>query len=273
MRCLVRRGEGGADSIPWDPANRVLAPEALASSDAIINLAGENVSAGHWNRPRREAILRSRINATATLVCAMQQIRPRPAVLVNASAIGVYGDRREETLTEASAPGIGFLPEVCGAWEAEAVRATELGVRVVCLRFGLVLARDGGALSKMLPLFRLGLGGRLGSGRQWMGWVHRDDAIGVINAALTEPLYAGPFNVVAPEPIRNAGFAAALGRAVRRPAVVPAPAFALRLAFGAMADEALLASTRAVPAKLEGLGFAFAFPTLDTALRDLLGQK
>jgi uncharacterized protein (TIGR01777 family) len=264
---LVRRDTAHEDEKAWDPARQRLDPQALQGIDAIINLAGENLSAGRWTAARRQRILRSRVDATDTLVNAIRAAPQKPEVLINASAVGFYGDRGDETLTEQSSSGQGFLPDVCRAWESAAETAGSVGVRTVCLRFGLVLDPSGGALGRLLPLFRMGLGGRLGSGRQWMSWISREDVVGVIRFALADRRVAGPLNVVAPEPIRNADFTRALGHVLHRPAILPAPAWALRLAFGAMADEALLASTRAVPAKLQSLGFRFRTARVEDAVR------
>lgn len=270
IRTLVRREAVSKDEITWDPAVGKCEPGALAGVEGVINLAGENVAAGRWTAGRRERILRSRVDATRTLVTALMPLSPRPRVLLNASAVGIYGDRGDEVLTEASGMGHGFLPEVCLAWETHAENAARLGVRTVLLRFGVVLAREGGALGKMSPLFRCGLGGRLGNGRQWMSWVSIDDVVRAVQHALVEARCAGPMNIVAPAAITNAGFAATLGRVLRRPAILPAPAWALRLAFGEMANEALLASARAEPRKLVETGFVFQHPTLEPALRAVL---
>ncbi len=266
VRRLVRRAATLPNEISWDPARRALDPAALEGADVVINLAGENIGAGRWTVRRRAAIRSSRINATATLVAAVTQSATRPSVWLNASAIGCYGDRGDEVLTEDSPLGQGFLPEVCRDWETEANRVQASGVRVACLRLGLVLAQEGGALAKMRPVFRLGLGGRLGSGRQWMSWVHRDDVVQVVLRALADDRYAGPINVVAPEAVRNSDFTRALGRAWKRPTALPVPGWALRLAFGDMADATLLASSRVVPAKLSGLGYVFRFGSLESAL-------
>lgn len=270
---LVRRAPAAPDEIPWDPAQGDLAPAALAGADAFVNLAGENVGAGRWTAARRERILRSRVDATRTLVAAMKQLRPAPAVFLSASAVGFYGDRGDEPLTESSALGHGFLPEVCLAWETHAEAAARAGIRTVLLRFGMILAGQGGALAKMLPLFRLGLGGRLGPGTQWMSWISLPDAVGAIQHALATPACVGPLNVVAPGPVPNAAFTATLARVLRRPAILPAPAWALRLAFGRMADEALLASLRVQPAALGGSGYAFQHPTLEAALHAVLARR
>jgi uncharacterized protein (TIGR01777 family) len=256
--------------IPWDPATHSLDAGAIEGVEAVINLAGENVAAGRWTAAKCERILRSRVEATSTLVTAFGRMRVKPKVLLNASAVGFYGDRDDEMLTETSPIGHGLLPEVCLAWETHAEQASRFGVRVALLRFGIVLGRDGGGLDKMLPLFRLGLGGRLGRGEQWMSWIARDDVLGVVQQAMTDTRYAGPLNIVAPDPITNADFTAALAHVLRRPALLPVPAWVLRLAFGKMADEGLLASARAIPKKLQELGYRFRWPTIEGALESIL---
>lgn len=270
VRRLVRQAAVAApDEILWSPAAGELNPQDLRGTDAIINLAGENV--GHrWTPARRDRILRSRVDSTKTLVAAIAALKPAPSVFLSASAVGYYGDRGEETLTEASSIGHGFLPEVCLAWETHAQGAAPHGVRTVMLRFGTVLAGEGGALAKMLPLFRLGLGGRLGNGEQWMSWVSLDDVVGAAMHALRDARCAGPMNITAPTPVRNRDFTAALGRILHRPAVLPAPAWALRMAFGEMADEALLASARALPKRLTETGYMFLHPALEGALEAAL---
>jgi uncharacterized protein (TIGR01777 family) len=269
---LVRRPARGPGEVCWDPANGVLDPAAIAGVDAVVNLSGENVGAGRWTESRRTAILRSRVDATRTLVLALQKMARKPEVLVSASAVGFYGDRGDEVLSEESLIGHGFLPGVCLAWETHAEGAARLGVRTALLRFGVVLTAAGGALAKMLPAFRLGLGGRLGNGRQWMAWVGREDALGALYHAILDTRCRGPINVVAPEAVTNAQFTAALGRVLGRPAVLPVPAVALRAIFGEMADETLLASTKAVPRALERAGYRFRHPTLATALGHELGR-
>ena len=264
---LVRRTASLPDEIAWNPAAGVVDDARFADVEAVINLAGENVGAGRWTARRREMILRSRVDGTRTLVEAMTRMKRKPAVLLNASAVGCYGDRSDEVLTETSTAGRGFLPEVCREWERHAAAASPLGVRVACLRFGVVLAAQGGALAKMLPLFRLGFGGRLGSGRQWMSWIGIEDAVRAIVHAVGEARLAGAVNVVAPEPVTNAEFTATLGRVLRRPAVLPVPAWVLRVALGQMANEALLASQRALPDALATAGFQFRHGTLESALR------
>ncbi|MDO8544659.1 MAG: TIGR01777 family oxidoreductase [Opitutaceae bacterium] len=267
---LVRRAAAAPDEIPWHPERRELEPPHIHGMDAVINLSGENVGAGRWTAARRERILRSRIDATATLVKAMAAAARKPSVFLSASAVGFYGDRGDEVLTEAAGVGQGFLPEVCLAWETHAEGASRSGVRTVLTRFGVVLAPNGGALAKMLPLFRAGFGGRLGHGRQWMSWIAIEDVVGALMHCLTNPVCRGPINVVAPDPVTNADFTAALARVLQRPAVLPAPAWALRAVLGRMADEALLASTRPVPEKLLKSGYLFRQPDLDEALGSVL---
>jgi uncharacterized protein (TIGR01777 family) len=264
---LVRRPTTAADEIAWVPERSELSVVVLGDVDAVINLAGENIAEGRWTRQRREQILRSRIDATRTLVAAVGRMEHKPKVFLNASAVGFYGDRGDEELTENSDVGHGFLPEVCLAWETHAEGATRQGVRTVLLRFGTVLSRDGGALAKLLPVFRAGFGGRLGRGQQWMSWIGIDDAVGAIQHALVDERCRGPINLVSPTPVRNVEFTATLTHVLRRPALMAVPAFALRLAFGQVADEALLASTRALPEKLLRTGYTFQHPTLAEALR------
>lgn len=268
---LVRRAAQAADEIRWHPDAGDLETGRLEGIGGVVNLAGENVGARRWTAERREQILRSRIEATGTLVKAVSNLVQRPEVFLSASAVGFYGDRGDEILGEDSARGGGFLPEVCRAWEHEAQRVANVGVRPVCLRFGVVLSREGGALPRMLPLFRCGLGGRLGSGRQWMSWVSIDDVVDAIRYSLEAGQVRGPVNIVAPEPVTNVEFTRELGRALGRPAWLPVPAFALRAVVGrGMADEALLGSTRAMPEKLGQAGYAFRHRRLDAALRDIL---
>ena len=264
---LVRRVAVGAGEIRWNPGAGELDAARLEGCDAIVNLCGENIAGGRWTERRRQRIWNSRTNATRTLVVALDQLARKPAVFVNASAIGIYGDRGGEELTEASAIGHGFLSELCFAWETHAEGAAKRGVRTVLLRFGVVLAREGGALAKMLPIFRLGLGGRLGDGRQWMSWVSRDDAVGAIQHVINDAQCRGPMNVVAPGSVTNAAFAAKLALMLWRPAALAVPAALLRFGFGQMAQETVLASARVRPAKLAAAGYAFRHATLEEALR------
>jgi uncharacterized protein (TIGR01777 family) len=269
---LVRGRDARApDEIAWDPNSGEIDRLGLEGAGAIINLAGENISAGRWTVARRERILRSRVDSTRTLVSAIAELERKPMTFLSASAVGFYGDRGDEVLTETSGIGHGYLPEVCLAWETHADGAARAGVRTVLMRFGIVLTREGGALAKMLPLFRWGLGGRLGSGRQWMSWIALDDVVGAILHALNDSRCAGPINFVAPAAVTNREFTATLARVLRRPAIFPVPAWALRMVVGReMADGALLASGRAAPQRLRELGYEFRHATLEGALRAVL---
>jgi len=270
VRALTRdatrlRPDHGVEAIVW---NGLDVPErGLAGARAVVHLAGEPIFGGLPTAARRERMRASRVLATRRLVEALARVpeAERPAVLVCASAVGFYGDRGEEPLDEASAPGAGFLAELCADWEAEAAGAEALGLRRVSLRFAMILSRRGGALALLAPIFRLGLGGRVGSGRQWMPWLHLDDAVGLALRALDDGALAGPVNAVAPEALRNADFTRALARAAGRPALFPLPGFAVRLALGEIAGE-LLASRRVAPARAEAAGYAFAYPELAPAL-------
>jgi uncharacterized protein len=241
----------------------------LDGADAVVNLAGESIAGGRWTSARKKAILDSRVLATRSLVAAIEGAHRPPRVLVSSSAQGYYGDRGDEELTEAAAPGSGFLATVCREWEREAQRA-EPHTRVVLLRTGVVLAARAGALPKMLLPFRMFAGGPLGSGRQFMSWIHLDDWVGIARQAIVNESVAGPRNRGSPHPLRNREFSAAVGRVLRRPSVLPAPAFALRLAVGEMATPLLLASTRMVPAAVLADGYRFAFEDAADALRSLL---
>jgi uncharacterized protein (TIGR01777 family) len=243
------------------------AAESLREADAIIHLAGEPV-AQRWTAAAKQRILDSRVVGTRNLVEALGRLTRRPETLICASAIGYYGSRGDEVLTESSAPGSGFLPEVCVAWEREAQAAEAFGIRVVRVRTGVVLDANGGALVRMLPPFRMGLGGRLGSGRQWMSWIHLEDLAALFQFAV-ESQVRGPLNAVAPNPVTNSDFTRELAHALRRPAVFPVPEFALKMLFGEMAD-VLLASQRVAPAAAEAAGFRFRFPQLAPALESLL---
>lgn len=268
-RALVRRA-AGAGEVEWDPAGGTLDRAALAGVDAAVHLAGESIAGSRWTPEIKRQIRDSRVLGTRLLAESLARLPRRPRVLVSASAVGIYGDRGDELLDEDSAPGADFLGRVGQEWEAATAPAAEAGIRVVQLRFGIVLAHDGGALPRMVRPFSLGAGGPIGNGRQWMSWIAIDDAVGTVLEVLRNESARGPLNTVAPEPVRNADFAAQLGEVLHRPALVPAPAFALRLLFGEMADAALLASQRAVPVRLAALGFRFRHPTLVGALRAIL---
>jgi uncharacterized protein (TIGR01777 family) len=254
-----------AEVTRWD--GRRIGPDAVDGCAAAVHLAGEPIFGGPLTGARRRRILASRVESARSLVEAIAALPParRPRVLACASAVGFYGSRGEERLDEESGPGTGFLAEVCRHWEAAAGKAAQHGVRVVLLRFGIVLAREGGALPLMARPFRLGLGGRLGDGRQWVPWVHVEDAVALLHAALADATWAGPVNVVAPAPVRNAELTRALARALRRPALLPVPALVLRAVLGELSEE-LLGSRRAVPAVALARGFAFAHPQLASAL-------
>lgn len=263
---LSRSGGRGAGFFAWPDAAAPPPRAALDGADVAIHLAGEPV-AQRWSATVKEKIRASRVNSTASLVEAFSRMMKPPHTLVCASAIGYYGDRADDRLNEQSRPGSGFLAETCAAWEGEAARAAALGIRVVLLRIGVVLGPGGGALSKMLTPFRLGLGGPLASGRQWMSWIHRDDLVEMILWAATNREVKGPVNAVAPEPVRNAEFTRALGAALHRPAVLPVPALALKLLYGEM-SQVLLASARVLPEAAQRYGFQWRFNTLQAALED-----
>lgn len=242
---------------------------ALERCDAVVNLAGEPILAGRWTAEWLATLRASRVDVTGELVRSIAAAHARPRILVSGSAVGYYGDRSDEVLTEDSPPGGGFLADLCRDWEAEARKAEALGLRVVLLRTGVALGPNGGALAQMLPAFTLGAGGPVGSGRQYFPWIHLHDLVAVVVAALGDDRLDGPVNGVSPEPVTSRDFAKALGRALRRPAILPAPAFALRVILG-QAAEVLLASQLVVPAVLERVAFPFAFPALDAALADAL---
>lgn len=274
-RQLVRRKAQAAGEVEWHPGKGAGPdPAALGEPEVAIHLSGAGIADQRWSETRKRLIVESRIDSTRALVEALSGLEKKPRLLICASAIGIYGDRGDEVLDERSTHGSGFLPQTCEKWEAAAAEAAKAGIRVVSTRFGVVLAREGGALKRMLPIFQLGLGGPLGNGRQWMSWVSaRDVARALAFVAATE---TGPpveaVNVVAPNPVTNAEFTRELGRALHRPAFLPAPAFALRLAFGEMADAALLASTRVLPRRLEEMGFQFEDATLGQALSSARGN-
>lgn len=266
----LRGGEGF--DVRWDPSTGELGAAAVGA-DAVVNLAGASIADGRWTATRKKALRDSRVETTRALVNALAKMAVRPRVLVSASAIGYYGNRGEEILTEASAPGRGFLGELAKEWESEAAKAAALGIRVVRARFGVVLGKDGGALPQMARPFRLGVGGRIGSGQQWMSWISLEDVVGVVRLALENGDARGPVNVVAPKPVRNEEFTHALAAALHRLALFPAPAFALRLVLGEMAEALLLASQRVVPAELEKLGYKFAQPDLATTLAQIFTRS
>lgn len=265
----IRRGPANAEGADWSPDEGWVRADAFAGCDAVVHLAGASIGEGRWT-PARKALLRaSRVDATRALVDALAVLEPKLRRLVAASAVGIYGDRGDERLTEESARGGGFLADLTADWEAESMRAADAGIPTALARFGVVLDREAAAFRRMALPFRLGAGGRLGSGRQWMPWVTLADAVAAVEHLLGSET-AGPVNVVAPVSARNAEVAGALGRALRRPAFLPAPRFALRLALGELADSLLFASQRVAPERLAADGFAFAHPDIDGALAAVL---
>jgi uncharacterized protein len=266
VRVLSRRPRS-ANEIAWTP-DGTAGPwaSALDDADAVVNLAGESIASGRWTAARKARIRDSRILATRSLVAAMQRTARRPSVFISGSAIGYYGPRGNEPVTEQTPPGDDFLAMVCREWEAEALRGAS-SARVVLLRTGIVLAQEGGALPQMALPFKLFAGGPVGSGQQYQPWIHRDDWVTMAAWALRTPVVSGPLNVTAPNPVTNREFAQTLGRVLGRPAFVPAPAFAMRLALGEMADALLLTGARVIPAHAQAMGFHFQYPTLEPALR------
>ena len=263
---------GGAKEgfdVAWNPSTGELGGAAVGA-DVVVNLAGASIAGGRWTKARKELLRTSRVDTTRALVGALAKMNARPIVLVSASAIGIYGDRGDELLTEDSKPGSDFLSGLARDWEAEALKAEALGIRVVPARFGIILAQHGGALAKMLLPFKLGVGGRLGSGKQWMSWITLADVVAIIRFTIENLAARGAVNVVAPQPVQNAGFTKVLAKALHRPGLFPAPALALRLALGEMADALLLSSERVVTQKLQQLGYRFRFPELPSALRAVL---
>jgi len=276
MVCRLMRPESAANNevkdgfnVAWNPATGELGGAAVGP-DAVVNLAGASIADGRWTAERKAVLRASRIDATRVLVEALAKMNVRPSVLVSASAIGIYGNRGDELLTEESKAGVDFLAELARDWEAEALKAEALGIRAVLARFGIILSREGGALAKMLLPFKLGAGGRLGSGQQWMSWVTLEDVVGILRMAIEKAAVRGAVNIVAPQPVRNAEFTKVLAKALHRPALFPAPAFALRLVLGEMADALLLSSQRVAPRAVEKTGYRFLHSDLSAALKSLV---
>ncbi|MDN5348569.1 MAG: uncharacterized protein PWP65_2134 [Clostridia bacterium] len=259
----------GVQLIQWQPGTERVPREALEGVEAVINLAGENIGAGRWTTSKKQAIRQSRLSVTRELIESFQKLSQCPKVFISGSAIGYYGPHGDEELTEASPPGHDFLAEVCRAWEQEANRARELGIRVVTLRTGIVLAREGGTLPRMVTPFRLFLGGPLGSGRQWVSWIHIADAVGIIQLVLERTTVHGPVNLTAPQPVRMEEFVSILGRVLKRPSSLRIPAWLLKMALGEMAN-LLLTGQRVLPARVLQEGYQFRYPKLTEALEDLL---
>jgi len=268
---LVRRPvEPGESAHTWDPANGELVADAIEGFDAFVNVAGENIGEGLWTAEKKARIRSSRLDTTRLLAETAASLDSPPGVLINASAVGYYGNRGDEVLTEESAPGEGFLAELTQQWEAATSPAVDAGIRVVNTRFGVVVDPKDAGMRKMLPVFRLGLGGVLGDGNQWFSWVTLTDLVGAVYHAVQEASLSGPVNVVAPEAVTNRGYTKALAAALHRPALFTVPAFALRMTFGEMARETLLSSVRAKPAKLVESGYEFQLPRMSEALRHVL---
>lgn len=272
---LVRGGAQGfrapgTAAVHWDPARGEIDAQALEGHDAAVHLAGENIGEGRWDDEKKRRIIESRVKGTTLLAGALAGLSAKPEVLVSASATGFYGDRGAEILREESASGGNFVSEVCREWEKATLQASQGGIRVVHLRIGVVLDSEGGALPKMLTPFKLGLGGKVGSGSQYMSWITLEDLIAVMRRAIEDESLRGPVNAVAPGTVTNAEFTKALGHALGRPTIFAVPAFAARLAFGETADELLLASTRVEPARLKEAGFEFKHPEIEGALRSVL---
>jgi uncharacterized protein len=274
---LVRRPAATADELAWHPIAGELPMDVCRSADAVINLCGADLAASRWTTKRRNEIRTSRIDTTQTLARIFgtpgASAEHRPGIFLNASATGIYGDRGNLELNESSGPGNGFLADLCRDWEGAAMTATESGARVVCLRFGIVLSREGGLLPRIVPYYRAALGCPLGTGRQWMSWIEIEDAVGAIRHALAARELSGPVNVVSPTAVMNAGFTRALGRIFGNQLPMPVPRIVLRLLFGAIADEALLASAHVVPAKLLRSGYPFRYPKLEDALYQALAME
>jgi uncharacterized protein len=265
---LVRGAATGDDQILWDPG-KPIAPEAVSGFDAVVHLAGESI-VGRWTNEKKRKIRDSRVAGTTALAEALAQAKDKPQVFASSSAIGYYGDRGNEVLNEETAPGTGFLPEVCRDWEAATGAAVEAGIRTVQMRTGVVLSAAGGALRKMLTPFKMGVGGRIGDGQQWMSWIDVQDMVGAIHHILKSDLLQGPVNMVAPKPVTNAEFTATLASVLSRPAIFPMPAFVVKLAFGEMGETVLLGSQRVEPAQLVMSGYPFRFSSLRASLENIL---
>jgi hypothetical protein len=270
VRLVRSKAHTGADEVYWDPSKGFEDTSRLEGLDAAVHLAGESIAEGRWTEAKKARIRDSRVIGTRVLSESLAGLAQPPRSLVSASAIGYYGDRGAEVMREESAPGTDFLAQVCREWEAATDAAARAGMRVVNLRFGVILSRDGGALAKMIVPFQFALGGKIGSGKQYMSWITLDDVVGAIYHALTNEQLRGPVNVVSPNPVTNYEFTKTLGRVLSRPTIFAVPAFAARLAFGEMADATLLASTRVEPSRLKESGFVFQHPELEGALRHVL---
>lgn len=276
--CRVRRvvrgsADRAADDVAWDPQTGRVDAAAWDAVDAVVHLAGENIAQGRWTAKRKARIRDSRVQGTANLCRALAELPRPPRVLLSASAVGFYGSHADETLDETSPGGEGFLADVCRQWETATQPAADRGIRVVLLRFGMVLSPHGGALAKMLPAYRFGLGGRIGDGKQVISWISLDDAVGAVYHAMTTDAIRGPVNIVSPEAVTNARFSKTLGRVLHRPTIAAMPGIVARCLFGQMADELLLAGADVTPRRLMESGFSFRHPSLEPALRELLAAR
>lgn len=269
---LVRR-RADVGEMEWDPGRGMFDASSLGEIDAAVNLAGESIASRRWSPAQKQEITASRVQAAQLLASTLAGLPVKPRVLISASATGFYGDRGNEVLTESSQAGHGFLPAVCSAWEFATQSAVKAGIRTVCIRTGVVLSSQGGALPRMLTPFRLGLGGNIGSGRQWMSWISVTDYCGIVRFILEGDNMSGPVNVVSPQPVTNAQFTQALARALERPAAIPLPAIVARMLLGEMANELLLASQRVMPDKVLASGYAYRQPDIGHALRSVLARR
>lgn len=267
---LVRKSSTSGTDIFWDPESGTIDKQKLEGLDLVFHLAGESIASGRWNDEKKRKIRESRVRGTQLLAKTLAQLTDRPGTLITASAIGYYGNRGDEVLTEQSRAGTGFLSDVCVEWEDATTPASAAGIRVVLARFGIILDKKGGALAKMLPPFRMGIGGRIGDGKQWMSWIALDDVIAGLQFVAENQRISGPVNFVAPNPVTNAEFTKSLGKVLSRPTLFPVPAFGARLAFGEMADALLLSSQRVEPVCLKIENYSFRFSNLDAALRHIL---
>jgi uncharacterized protein (TIGR01777 family) len=270
VSCLVREAPSGSNDIEWHPNQDKIDADRLNGFHAVVHLAGESIASGRWSPEKKARIRESRVKGTQLLSQALAQASQPPGIFISASAIGFYGNRGDEVLTEHSAAGNDFLAGVCKEWEQSAEPAAVKGIRLVKARFGIILDKDGGALAKMLPPFRMGIGGRIGDGKQWMSWIALADVVGALEFVIENQALSGPVNFVAPNPVTNATFTSALGRILGRATLLPVPAFGARLAFGEMADALLLSSQRVEPKRLNETAFRFRYSNLNDALSEIL---
>ena len=273
IRLVRHQPTSGGSEVEWHPNKGLIDSAQLEGLDAVVHLAGEGIASGRWTEEKKRAILESRVKGTGLLANSLAKLARPPSVFVSASGVGYYGNRGDELLNEKSTRGDDFLAHVCQEWETAATPAAEQGIRTVFARFGIILDANGGALARMLTPFRMGIGGRIGNGKQWMSWMALDDAVGAIRSLLRDKFVSGPVNFVTPFPVTNAEFTKTLGHVLSRPTLFPIPAFAVRLAFGELADAALLSGQRVEPAVLQARGFGFSLPRLELALRKILHRE